>query len=236
MQIYLLEGSPKTLGAMNEKSSHDSREYLKKLGVIVKTETIVKNYDGQTVTMQNGDAIISSLVVWAAGVSGNVPDGIDKNLVVKGNRIRVDRFNKVEGSKNVYAIGDVAYMETEKYPHGHPQLAGVSIAQGLMLGKNLLKTQKNNSSMEEFEYHDKGTMATVGRNLAVCDLPIPKAFGTKLHLKGFFAWMIWMGVHIFLLLGVKNRLAVFSNWIYNYITYDQNLRLIFRVFKKPKTQ
>jgi NADH dehydrogenase len=236
MQIYLLEGSPKTLGAMSEKSSHDSREYLKKLGVIVKTETIVKNYDGQTVTMQNGDAIISSLVVWAAGVSGNVPDGIDKNLVVKGNRIRVDRFNTVEGSKNVYAIGDVAYMETEKYPYGHPQLAGVSIAQGLMLGKNLLKTQKNNSSMEEFEYHDKGTMATVGRNLAVCDLPIPKAFGTKLHLKGFFAWMIWMGVHIFLLLGVKNRLAVFSNWIYNYITYDQNLRLIFRVFKKPKTQ
>ena len=231
MQIYLLEGSPKTLGAMSEKSSRDSRNYLKKLGVIVKTETIVKNYDGQTVTMQNGDTITSSLVVWAAGVTGNVPDGIDKNLVVKGNRIRVDRFNKVEGFKNIYAIGDVAYMETEKYPHGHPQLAGVAIAQGLMLGKNLLKAEKKNSSMEEFEYHDKDTMATVGRNLAVVDLPKP-----KLHLKGFFAWMIWMGVHIFLLLGVKNRIAVFSNWIYNYITYDQNLRLIFRVFRKSKTQ
>lgn len=229
MKIYLLEGSPKTLAAMSEKSSHESCEYLKKLGVIVKTETIVKNYDGKTVTMQNGDTITSSLVIWAAGVKGNVPEGIDKDLIVKGSRIKVDRFNKVNSFENIYAIGDVAYMETEKYPHGHPQLAAVAIAQGEMLGRNLLRIAKKTAAPEVFEYRDKGTMATVGRNLAVVDIPKP-----KLHFKGFLAWMIWMGLHLFLLLGVKNRIAVFFNWIYNYITYDQNLRLIFRVFRKPK--
>ena len=225
MKIYLLEGSPRTLASMSEKSSRDSRAYLEKLNVIVKTETIVKNYDGKTVTMQNGDTIDSSMVVWAAGIKGNVPEGIDKDLIVKGNRIKVDRFNKVVNSQNIYAIGDVAYMETEKYPHGHPQVASVAIAQGGVLANNLLKLAKD-ESMEEFEYHDKGSLATVGRNLAVVDLP-------KLHIKGFIAWLFWMGLHLFLLLGVKNRIAVFYNWIYNYITYDQNLRLIFRAFKKP---
>ncbi len=230
MKIYLLEGSPETLGTMSDKSSNDSMEYLKKLGVILKTETIVKNYDGKTVSMQNGDSIDSCLVIWAAGIKGNVPDGIDKSLVVKGNRIKVDQYNQVIELENIYAIGDVAYMETEKYPHGHPQVASVAIAQGEALGKNFLRMQKNPGSAEEFEYHDKGSMATVGRNLAVVDIPKP-----KLHFRGFFAWMIWMGLHLFLLLGVKNRLSVFSNWIYNYITYDQNLRLIFRPFYRPKT-
>lgn len=228
MKIYLVEGSPKTLGTMSAKSSNDSREYLKKLNVIVMTDTVVKNYDGKTVTMQNGNVITSSLVIWAAGIKGNVPEGIDKNLIVKGNRIKVDRFNRLMGFEDIYAIGDVAYMETEKYPHGHPQLAGVAIAQGKTLGDNLQKIAKKISPLEAFEYHDKGTMATVGRNLAVVDIPKP-----KLHFKGFLAWLIWMGIHLFLLLGVKNRIAVFFNWIYNYITYDQNLRLIFRVFKKP---
>ncbi len=229
MKIYLLEGSPKTLGTMSPKSSNDSLEYLKKLGVIVMTGTVVKNYDGKTVTMDNGTTIDCSLVIWAAGIKGNVPEGIDKNFIVKGNRIKVDRFSKVLGVENIYAIGDVAYMETEKYPHGHPQLAGVAIAQGKVLGSNLLKLEAQVSSLEEFEYHDKGSMATVGRNLAVVDIPKP-----RLHFKGFFAWLIWMGIHLFLLLGVKNRVAVFFNWIYSYITYDQNLRLIFRGFSRTE--
>ena len=231
MKIYLLEGGIKTLGTMSEKSSDNSLEYLKKLNVIVKTGTVVKGYDGKKVTMQNGDSIESSMVIWAAGIKGNVPEGIDKNLIVKGNRIKVDRYNKVNGFENIYAIGDVAYMETEKYPHGHPQVASVAIAQGTLLGANLIKMEKRVSSLEIFEYHDKGSMATVGRNLAVVDIPKP-----KLHFKGFPAWLIWMGLHLFLLLGVKNRFAVFFNWIYNYITYDQNLRLIFRVFKRPKNE
>lgn len=230
MKIYLLEGSPRTLATMSERSSHDSCEYLKKLNVIVKTGTVVKNYDGTTVIMQNGETIESSMVIWAAGIKGNVPEGIDKSIIVKGNRISVDRFSKVKGTENIYAIGDVAYMETEKYPHGHPQVASVAIAQGSMLSDNLKRLGKN-LAMKEFEYHDKGSLATVGRNLAVVDIPKP-----KLHLKGFLAWIFWMGLHLFLLLGVKNRIAVFFNWIYNYLTYDQNLRLIFRVFKRSKNE
>ena len=235
MKIYLLEGSPKTLGTMSARSSINSLEYLKRLGVIVMTGTEVKNYDGEKVTMQNGNIIESSMVIWAAGIKGNVPEGIDPALISRGNRIMVDRFNKVMGLQNIYAIGDVAYMETENYPHGHPQVASVAIAQASVLADNFLRIDRS-QNLKEFEYHDKGSMATVGRNLAVVDIPIPKAFGTKLHFKGFIAWLIWMGLHLFLLLGVKNRLAVFYNWIYNYITYDQNLRLIFRVFRKTKVQ
>lgn len=229
MKIYLVEGSPKTLGNMSEKSSDDSCAYLNELGVIVKTNTVVKSYDGKTVTMQNGDTIDAAMVIWAAGIKGNVPEGISKDFIVKGNRIKVDRMNKILGFENIYAIGDVAYMETEKYVHGHPQVASVAIQQGDRLAKNLIRKEMRSPHIEEFEYYDKGTMATVGRNLAVVDLPKP-----KLHFKGFIAWLIWMTLHLFLLLGVKNKLSVFSNWIYNYMTYDQNLRLIFKEFHKPK--
>lgn len=229
MKIYLLEGSPKTLGAMSEKSSDDSCKYLERLNVIVVTNTIVKDYDGKVVTMQNGETIESAMVIWAAGIKGNVPAGINKDLIVRGNRIKVDRMNKVLDFENIYAIGDVAYMETEKYPHGHPQVASVAIQQGKLLAYNLRRWEMKSPHVEEFEYYDKGTMATVGRNLAVVDIPKP-----KLHVKGFLAWLMWMGLHLVLLLGVKNRFAVFSNWIYNYITYDQNLRLIFKEFYRPK--
>jgi NADH dehydrogenase len=138
-------------------------------------------------------------------------------------------MNRVLGFGNIYAIGDVAYMETPKYPHGHPQVASVAIQQGKLLAYNLRRMEMKSHHIEDFEYYDKGTMATVGRNLAVVDIPKP-----RLHVKGFLAWLMWMGLHLVLLLGVKNRLAVFSNWIYNYITYDQNLRLIFKEFYRPK--
>ena len=229
MKIYLLEGSPKTLGAMSERSSDDSCTYLKKLGVIVRTNTVVKDYDGKTVILQNGETIESAMVIWAAGIKGNVPAGINKELVVRGNRIKVDRMNRILGFHKIYAIGDVAYMETPKYPHGHPQVASVAIQQGKLLAYNLRRIEMKSPHLDEFEYYDKGTMATVGRNLAVVDIPKP-----RLHVKGFLAWLMWMGLHLVLLLGVKNRLAVFSNWIYNYITYDQNLRLIFKEFYRPK--
>lgn len=230
MKIYLLEGSSKTLGTMTEKSSEDSKKYLEKLGVIVITNTIVKEYDGKTVYMQNGDKINASMVIWAAGIKGNIPSGFTPDIIVKGNRLKVDRKNKVNGFENIYAIGDVAYMETEKYPYGHPQVASVAIEQAAYLAK-VLMVKNLNEAEGLFEYHDKGSMATVGRNLAVVDIPKP-----KLHFNGFLAWMIWMGLHLFLILGVKNRLAVFSNWIYNYITYDQNLRLIFKEFYRPKKE
>lgn len=230
MNIYLLEGTDRTLVAMSEKSSEHSKNYLEKLGVKLFTKTIVKDYDGETVTLQNGETIRSAMVIWAAGVKGNVPPGIDKELIARGNRIRVDRQNRVQGFTNIYAVGDLAYMETPKYPNGHPQLAATANQMGALLAKNLQRIEsKSGQPQEEFEYYNKGTMATIGRNKAVVDLPKP-----KMHLGGFFAWLIWMGLHLFLLLGVKNRLFVFLNWIYNYVTYDQSLRLLFREFYRPK--
>ncbi|MBX2930614.1 MAG: NAD(P)/FAD-dependent oxidoreductase [Chitinophagaceae bacterium] len=231
MKIYLLEGTGRTLVSMSEKSSKHSLEYLQKLGVIVKTNALLQEYDGKIVKLKDGSKIQSNTVIWAAGIKGNVPEGIDTNLIVRGNRIKVDRYNKVLNQKNIYALGDVAYMETPLYPNGHPQVANVAINQAKVLAKNFLKIQSFQQNLDEFEYNDKGSMATVGRNLAVVDFPKP-----KMHFKGFIAWYIWMGLHLFLLVGVKNRIQVFINWIYNYLTYDQDLRLIFKNPTKNKSK
>jgi NADH dehydrogenase len=227
MNIYLLEGGGKTLAAMSERSAEQSRKYLTRLGVTVKTSTVVKDYDGKNVSLQDGSIIAANTVIWAAGIKGNVPVGIDKNLITRGNRIKTDRRCRIEGHDNIYAIGDLSYMETPKYPHGHPQVAPVAMQQADMLADNFKRIERKSTEFYDFEYHDKGSMATVGRNLAVVDIPKP-----KLHFGGFFAWMIWMGLHLMLILGVKNRFFVFCNWLYNYFTYDQNLRLIFKEFNK----
>jgi NADH:ubiquinone reductase (H+-translocating) len=228
MNIYLLEGAGKTLATMSEKSSKHSQKYLERLGVKVMTNSLVKDYDGEKVIISNGEPIITKTVIWAAGIKGNIPEGVDKSLIARGNRIKTDRHCLVGTYNNIYAIGDLAYMETPKYPNGHPQVAPVAMQQAELLAGNfkLIERKSNPEKQYEFEYKDKGSMATVGRNLAVVDIPKP-----KLHFKGFMAWMIWMGLHLMLILGVKNRFFVFSNWLYNYFTYDQNLRLIFRVSK-----
>ena len=229
MNIYLLEGTGKTLGAMSKQSSERSGKYLEKLGVTVLKNTLVKDYDGKNVMLLNGDSIPSDIVIWAAGIKGNVPEGIDKNLMTRGNRIKVDRQCRVTGFENIYTIGDLAFMETAKYPDGHPQVAPVAIQQAKLLAENLIRIERKSTQYYDFEYHDKGTMATVGRNLAVVDIPKP-----RLHFGGFFAWLIWMSLHLILILGVKNRFFVFVNWLYSYITYDQNLRLNFKEFTRTK--
>jgi len=231
MNIYLLEGSGKTLATMSEKSSHDSAVYLKKMGVTVMTNSLVRDYNGREVLLQDGTIIESNFVIWAAGVKGNVPAGIDPGLITRSNRIKVDRHSLVQGSQNIYAIGDLAYMEEPAYPNGHPQVAAVAIQQGELLADNLMVIERrsNPSQLYEFVYNDKGTMATIGRNKAVVDIPKP-----NIHVKGLLAWLIWMGLHLMLILGVKNKLSIFFNWVYNYLTKDQNLRLIFRDFaRKP---
>ncbi|WP_407521579.1 NAD(P)/FAD-dependent oxidoreductase [Lacibacter sp. MH-610] len=230
MNIYLLEGTGKTLGAMSEDSSKQSAAYLQRLGVTVLTETLMSDYDGKTVYLKNGEQIPSSLVIWAAGIKGNIPAGIDSTLIAKGNRIKVDEYNRVEGLSNVFAIGDIAYMEAGVYK-GHPQVAPVAIQQADLLVTNLQNIHSSPNNLKPFVYKDKGAMATVGRNLAVVDMPKP-----KLHFGGFFAWLVWMGLHLMLILGVKNRFFVFVNWLYNYITYDQNLRLIFKEFYRNDQQ
>jgi len=229
MNIYLLEGTGKTLAAMSERSSMQSKKYLERLGVKVLINTVLKEYDGQHVMLNDGNRISTGTVIWAAGIKGNIPGGIDKSLIARGNRVKTDRHCRVIEYNNIYAIGDLAYMETPKYPNGHPQVAPVAMQQADLLAYNfkLIERRSNPDKQYEFEYHDKGSMATVGRNLAVVDVPKP-----KLHFGGFFAWMIWMGLHLMLILGVKNRFFVFCNWLYNYITYDQNLRLIFKEFDK----
>ncbi len=228
MNIYLLEATAKTLGAMSEASSRDSEAYLKKLGVTVLTNSLLDNYDGKTVALKNGTKIQSATVIWAAGIKGNIPDGIDINLIARGNRIKVNHYNQVQEMNNVFAIGDIAYMEDGEFANGHPQVAPVAIQSATLLADNLQRIPKN-QPLKEFRYKDKGAMATVGRNLAVVDMPKP-----KLHFKGFIAWLIWMGLHLMLILGVKNRFFVFTNWLYNYVTYDQSLRLIFKEFYKQE--
>ncbi len=229
MNIYLFEGSAKTLEVMSAKSSDRSMKYLSKLGVTLKTNTKVVSYDGNTLITNNDEHIHCKMVIWAAGVKGNLPDGFDKTLVARGNRILVDKTNTVSGFKNIFAIGDIACMQSDLYPNGHPQVAPVAIQQADLLAQNLkrLESKSSNNFIYEFVYNDKGSMATVGRNLAVVDVPKP-----KLNLGGFIAWLIWMFLHLMLILGVKNKFFVFINWLYNYITYDQSLRLIFKPSNK----
>lgn len=232
MNIFLLEGSNRLLAAMSEKSSAKAKKYLEKLGVNVLTDAIVKDYDGATVSLQNGKELKSTIVVWAAGIKGNIPNGISNELIAKGNRLITDRHCKVKDTPNIYAIGDLAYMETPKYPKGHPQVAPVAIQQADVLAHNLILEERKSDPEKyfEFEYRDKGSMATVGKNLAVVDIPKP-----KLHFGGFFAWLVWMSLHLMLILGVKNRFFIFINWLYSYFTRDQNLRLIFRETQKNKS-
>ncbi len=225
MNIYLFEGTAKTLEMMQPKSSDRSMKYLQKLGVTLKTNTKVISYNGDKLVTNFNEEIKTKLVIWAAGIKGNIPEGIDATLIARGNRIKVDRQCKVIDSASVYAIGDVAYMQTLGYANGHPQVAPVATQMADMLAKNLYREEMKSGAANflEFVYHDKGSMATVGRNLAVVDLP-----KSKISLGGFIAWAIWMFLHLMLILGVKNRLFVFANWLYNYFTYDQSLRLIFK--------
>jgi NADH dehydrogenase len=224
MQVFLLEGSPKVLGSFSEQASVKAKEYLLKLGVNVKCNARVKDYDGKTISLEDGAAIRTDTLVWAAGIIGNKLEGLNEQVIGKGNRIEVDRYNKVKGYENIYAIGDVAGMKEDAYPNGHPQVAQVAIQQGDRLAKNF-NLMAANKPLEPFSYKDLGSMATIGRNKAVADLG-------KIKFQGFFAWMVWMFVHLMSIVGIKNKLLIFINWAWNYITFDQSLRLILKAKTK----
>ena len=217
--IILLEGSKNTLGNMSEESRIASRKYLEDLGVTVRTETLIESYDGDVVTLNNGEKIPTKNVIWAAGVTGNTIEGLEPEDVFR-NRYIVDRTNKLKRFDNIYALGDVAYMETPKYPKGHPQVANVAINQAKLLSKNILKSIKDeNYKPEEFEYHDLGMMATIGKHKAVVELPFIK-------FKGPLAWYVWMFLHLMLILSVRNKIVIFFNWAWSYLTKDTSLRII----------
>ncbi|WP_373514762.1 NAD(P)/FAD-dependent oxidoreductase [Persicitalea sp.] len=223
MHIYLVEGGDEVLDAMSDEASAKAREYLDRLGVTVVANQRVNGFDGQQVTTKEGLKLPTKNLVWAAGIRACPIAGFGDEKLGRGGRLKVNAFNQVEGYENVYALGDVAIMSGDvKNPEGHPQLAQVAIQQAKHLAKNIIRKQKG-EAYEPFRYRDLGTMATVGRNLAVVDLPFWK-------FQGFFAWLVWMFVHLMSIVGVKNRLMVFINWVWNYITYDQSLRLII----KPK--
>lgn len=220
VNVYLLEGSNHTLSAMSAYAQRYSEKYLKKMGVIVKTGVFVNKYDGENVTLSNGESIISKNVIWSAGVRGNPIGGLPENTLMPSGRIKVNRINEIEAMQDVFAIGDVAHMETDKYPKGHPQVANVAIGQAKNLAKNINRMQSSkNAKLKQYEYRNLGTMATVGRNKALVDLPFAK-------FRGRFAWFIWMFLHLMLILSVRNKLVIFINWAWNYITKNSSLRLI----------
>ncbi len=226
MEIHLFEGSHQVLPPMSEHASKKAAEFLKELGVQIHLNSIASDYDGEVLTLKDGNTIMTKNFIWTAGVTGAAIEGLaSETLVEKLNRFKVNRFNQVEGCENIFAIGDIAYMETETYPKGHPQVAQPAIQQGELLAKNLKKSLEG-KSMEPFKYTDKGAMATIGRNKAVADIK-------KFKFGGFFAWFIWMFVHLMALVGFRNRVIVFFNWVYNYINYDKAARLIVRPFR-PK--
>lgn len=226
LEIILVSSTEKPLAVMSEESQEKSEQYLKDLGVRFISNDRVTDYDGDRVYLSSGNVIPSNNVIWAAGVTGNIIEGLTENSI-KNNRYIVDRYNKIVGFDDIYAIGDIAYMETPKYPNGHPQVANVAINQGKNLAKNFLKKSKN--EWQPYEYDDKGSMATIGKHRAVVDLP-------KFKFQGIFAWYFWMFLHLMLILSVRNKLAIFFNWMWSYINRDSSLRLIIIPNKKNKTE
>ena len=225
MQVHLIEGSDRVLPPMSPQASKKALKFLEGLGVHVHLNTYVADYDGQTVLTKEGTKLETATFIWAAGVTGAPIAGIDGNgMIAKANRYRVNEFNQIEGMDTVFALGDVAQMELEKYPEGHPQVAQPAIQQGTNLGKNIKRLLRS-KPMQPFKYFDKGSMATVGRNKAVVDVK-------NMHFGGAFAWFLWMFVHLWFLVGFRNRVVTFFNWTYNYINYDRAARLIIRPFKK----
>lgn len=222
MKIYVVEGLGKVLPPMSDEAGNDAKRYLDDLGVITKLNTLVDNYDGQTVTLKGGEQIRTQTLVWAAGVTGAMIDGIPAEVVERG-RILVDPINRVQGLTDVFAIGDIALMKLEKWPKGHPGVAQPAIQQAEHLAKNLARLRKGEHPTP-FDYFDKGSLAIVGRSRAVADLP------GNIHLGGFIAWMSWLFVHIFYLVGFRSKLIVFSNWIYRLFTYQRGTRIIIRPF------
>ena len=224
MKVYLVDFMPRVLSSMSEQASHGSQEFLKKMGVELLLNAKVESYDGSVIKFEDGKSIKTKNVIWSAGVMGVVPDGIAKGIVVRGNRIKTDSVCRIDGSANIFAIGDVAAMITDETPKGHPGVAQVAIQMGNHTAQTIMQLI-NGEPTVPFKYFDKGSLATIGRNKAVADLG-------KLKFQGFFAWLIWMFVHLISLLGFRNKIVVFINWVGSYLTYNGGARLIIRPFVK----
>ncbi len=224
MSIHILEASGGLLGGMSKASSDKALRYLESLGVKVHLETAVQSYDGTTVSTNTGMKFRTKSVIWTAGVRGNIPSGIEKESVAPGNRLMVNEYFELKGYKDIYVIGDVAAMVSEKYPRAHPMVAQVAIQQGLLLSKNIINQIKGKNK-KGFVYKDKGSLATIGKRKAVADIK-------KFHFGGRLAWLIWSIVHLMSISGFRNKLIVGINWVWSYFSYDKGNRLIVREYKR----
>ena len=219
MNITIIESSNNVLDSMSDYSKNKSKKQLEELGVKLMLNTQLVSYNGKEAKLKDGTIIPTSALIWTAGVKGNIINGFSPDIIEKGNRLSVDAYNRLKGFEDVFAIGDIASMESNP----HPMLAPVAMQQGKNLAKNL--NRKNFSEWKKFKYSDKGTMATIGRSRAVADLRF-------LHLQGILAWLAWLFIHLMLLVGFRNRVIVFFNWVWNYFSYDKAIRLIIRPYKK----
>lgn len=223
MEINLIEAAPRVLSGMNEESSNKANSYLNKLGINVWTDTFVKSYENNLVKTSNIDFHTDTLV-WSAGVKGNFPDGILHEQITKNNRIKTDEYCRVFSYDNIFAVGDASNFITNDSNEGLPMMGSVAMQQGKYLAEYFNNKSKNKET-KPFAYNDKGTMATIGRNKAVVEL-------SNFSFQGIFAWLVWMFVHLMLLVGFRNRVVVLINWTWNYIKFNNGLRLIVRPFQK----
>jgi NADH dehydrogenase len=219
MDIHLVEATPRLLNGMSDIAGKKALEYLQKMGVQVHLNTAVKTYDGYEVLFNSGEKLITKTLIWAAGVKGNPVAGLTAESLGKASRVKVDEFNRVKGYENIFAIGDVALMEGDpKFPNGHPMMAPPAQQQGELVAGNINR-HIGKRALKPFRYNDKGSMATIGRNRAVVDL---KSF----KFQGFFAWFVWMFVHLMSLIGIRNKFFVLLSWLWSYFSYDKSNRLI----------
>lgn len=223
--IFLIEASDRLLSSMSHNSSEKAFKYLSEnLKVKVLLKTSVTNYEEGFLFTSDGQKIRTNLAIWTAGIRIKKIEGLDDSIYAQSNRIKTDPYNKLAGINNIFAIGDISFIQNDKYPKGHPQVAQVAIQQADTLAENFERIDRN-SPLKEFKYRNLGSMATIGRNLAVVDLP-------RFSFDGTIAWFFWMFVHLMSIVGVKNRLLIFVNWFWNYFTYDLSLRLIINPQKK----
>ncbi|MCS6973420.1 MAG: NAD(P)/FAD-dependent oxidoreductase [Cyclobacteriaceae bacterium] len=219
MDIYLIEAGPRLLSGMSEEASSKALHYLSEMGVRVMLNTAVKSYNGDEVLLNNNEKLLSKTLIWTAGVKANPLPGLKPDCLAPSGRIRVDVYNRVIGYENIFALGDVAVMEGDPaWKGGHPMMAPPAMQQGRWLAKNF-KRLAAGKPMLPFRYFDKGSMATIGRNKAVVDL-------RGMHFQGFFAWYVWMFVHLMYLVGFRNKIFVFFSWLWSYFSYDKSNRLI----------
>ena len=229
IDICLIQSGDRLLNTMSENASNASRLFLEKLGVRVMLNTLVTDYDGETLTMKDGSTLKSRKLIWAAGIIANAASGLSAESFTFGKRISIDVYNRVKNHPQIFAIGDISYNDTDpKFPKGHPQVAQVAIQQGKNVAKNLLSIPRNRD-LQPFKYRDLGSMATIGRHKAVVDLPFWR-------FQGFFAWLVWLFVHLFAIIGAKNKVFIFLNWLWSYFTYDQALRLIIKPFIRTRKE